>query len=68
MITLQDRIQPVVTLEWQSYKGLAVVDWLHSERRELLVDEQLVPSQKLRETPLSAIFTINSYLWTEVDW
>lgn len=68
MITLQDRLEPVVTLEWKAYKPPAVIDWLHSERRELIVDEQLVPSQKLRETPLSAIFNISAYEWTEVNW
>ena len=68
MITLQDRLEPIVTLKWEAYKAPAIVDWLHTERRELLVEEQLTPSNKLRETPLSAIFNISIYEWTEVNW
>lgn len=68
MITLQEQLEPVTTLELLHYTFPTVIDWLHSERRELITDEQKVPSTKLRETPLSAIFNVNSYEWTGVEW
>lgn len=68
MITFQDQLEPSVKLTWLQYTPEVVVDWLHSEVRNLITDEQKIPSTKLRETPLSAIFNIDSYVWTEAEW
>lgn len=68
MITLQQQLEPSVKLIWLHYTPATVIDWLHSERRELINDDQVVPSTRPRETPLSAIFNVNAYTWTEVEW
>ena len=68
MITFQNQLEPSVKLTWVHYKAPAEIDWLHSERRELISDEQVLPSERPREIPLSAIFNIDEYIWTEARW
>lgn len=68
MITFQEQLEPSVKLTWLHYVPATIIDWLHTERRELINDDQLVPAKKLKETPLSAIFNIDAYTWTEAQW
>ncbi|MGA1773151.1 MAG: hypothetical protein ACO387_03475 [Flavobacteriaceae bacterium] len=68
MITFQEQLGPEASLTWLHYTAPAQIDWLHTERRELITDEQRLPAEKPREIPLSAIFTVGYYEWEEVDW
>lgn len=68
MITFQEQLVPEARLTWLHYKAGAQIDWLHTERRDLINDEQRLPSERPREIPLSAIFTVGVYEWSEVAW
>lgn len=57
MIEMLDQLEPTT-----------VIDWLHSERRVLSSQEQLRPSKGPRTVIPTAVFTIEAYEWTEVEW
>lgn len=68
MIVLQPQLEPTVVLEWKFYTPPAVVDWLHTEQRYLQTEDQLAPSRDPITVVPSAVFNIDTYVWTEAEW
>jgi len=68
MIEMQEQLEPSTTLSWKFFTPAAEVGWLHTERRELESEDQLAPSKGPRTVIPSAIFSIEVYDWTLVEW
>lgn len=68
MIEMQEQLEPSTTLAWKFYTPAAQVDWLHTEKRELESEDQIAPSKGPRTVIPTAVFSIESYEWTQSEW
>lgn len=68
MITMQPQIEPSTTLSWKFYTPTTFVGWLHTEKRDLQDEDQIAPSKGPATVIPSAVFSIESYIWQEVEW
>lgn len=68
MITLQPQLEPATSLDWKFYKPSAVVDWLHTEQRYNITEDQKAPSKGPITVIPTAVFTISTYAWNQVEW
>lgn len=68
MIVLQEKLESEVLVNWAVYKPIAQIGWLHAEQRDLITEDQVFPSSGPRSVIPTAIFSIEEYLWEQVQW
>lgn len=68
MIELLDRLEPAAKIAWTTYEIPAQVDWLHSDKRVLENPDQIYPSSGPSTIVPTAIFSIETYEWDQVEW
>lgn len=68
MIFLQEQLPPPVTVSFVEYVQPAKISWLHAEHRDLISEDQIRPSTGPASVIPTAIFSIEEYLWSGVEW
>lgn len=68
MIVLQELIEPTTKVDWAIYEPPAQIGWLHAEQRDLISTDQRYPATGPRTVIPTAVFTLEDYVWEQVEW
>lgn len=68
MIQMLDQLEPATKLSWGAYTPSAQIDWLHGEKRQLISQDQVIPSSGPASVIPSAVFSLVTYPWEVVGW
>ncbi len=69
MIELQAQLAPSTQVLWGVYEAPHRIEWLHEEKRDLSVPEQIQAMSGLKEIHPTAVVTLGLYLWEDpIEW